>query len=369
MAERVVLHIGTMKSGTTYLQTLLMGEGLAGSSAFYVGGRFGVQTTAVLRLMRGEGERRSQAWDRLVDEVRSRDGVAVFSQEFLAFVGRDRVAEVVGSFAGTPVDVVLTVRDQHGALPAQWQSYVRNAGRSDLAAYLRELESDDRSLKSVRSYRRAQHVPGIVRRWARQPGVTSFTAVVVPAPGGDRSALWRRFSRAAGLDGPDSPDPRSRTNESLGLASCEALRLVNGHLADVPRTGYEAAREEVLPALLPLRSEEERAELDGRGSDLACTLNAAVRRALDVDGVGVVGSLDELPVERPAGTPPGDLGCVRPPDPAAVHRALAAAWAEVLPDAGPVPAEVEEAARRLGGTLAARHATDEGSRGPGRAVS
>ncbi|VXB12867.1 hypothetical protein [Nocardioides sp. AX2bis] len=356
MAERVVLHIGTMKSGTTYLQTLLMGEGLEGSSGFYVGQRFGVQTAAVLRLMRGEGERRTQAWDRLVEEVGARDGVAVFSQEFLAFVGQDRVSEIVGSFAGTPVEVVLTVRDQHGALPAQWQSYVRNAGTSDLAAYLRELEGGDRSLKSVRSYRRAQHVPGIVRRWARHPDVSSFTAVVVPAPGGDRSELWRRFSRAAGLDGPDSPDPRSRTNESLGQASCEALRLLNEHLADLPRAGYETARDEVLPALLPLRAEEERAELDSRGSDLACALNAGIRRALGTQGVSVVGSLDELPVERPAGTPPGHLGCVRPPDPAAVHRALAAVHGTVLPGAGPPASDVGGLARLLGTTLAARHA-------------
>lgn len=335
-----------------------MGEGLAGSSAFYVGERFGVQTSAVLRLMRGEGERRTQAWERLVAEVGSRDGVAVFSQEFLAFVGPDRVSEIVGSFAGTPVDVVLTVRDQHGALPAQWQSYVRNAGTSDLAAYLRELEGGDRSVKSVRSYRRAQHVPGIVRRWARHPGVSSFTAVVVPAPGGDRSELWRRFSRAAGLDGPDSPDPRSRTNESLGQASCEALRLLNVPLAGLSRGGYEAARDEVLPALLPLRAEEERAELDGRGSDLACTLNSAIRRALSTRGVRVVGSLDELPVERPAGTPPGDLGCVRPPDPAAVHRALTAVRDVVLPGGGPVPEDAVELAGLLGAGLAARHGGD-----------
>ncbi len=355
MAERVVLHIGTMKSGTTYLQSLLTGEGLEGSTAWYVGGRFGAQTSAVLRLMRDEGERRTRAWSRLVEEAGSRDGTAVFSQEFLAFVGKDRVSEVVGSFAGTPVEVLLTVRDQHGALPAQWQSYVRNAGRSDLAGYLRELEGGDRSVKSVRSYRRAQHVPGIVKRWAQHPGVSSFTAVVVPPPGGDRAELWRRFSRAAGLDGPDSPDPGPHTNESLGQASCEALRLLNGHLEDLPRSGYQAARDEVLPALLPLRAEEDRPVLDARGSDLACSINAGIRAALSTRGVAVVGSADELPVERPPGTPPGDLGCAAP-DPAAVHRALAATWDVVLPDAGPVPADVDEAAHRVGASLAARHA-------------
>ena len=44
MADRVVLHVGTMKSGTTYLQRSLESGVLEGAGGFYVGGAFGAQT-------------------------------------------------------------------------------------------------------------------------------------------------------------------------------------------------------------------------------------------------------------------------------------------------------------------------------------
>ena len=47
MVDRVVLHIGTMKSGTSYLQRVLETGVLENVDAFYAGGAFRAQSRAV----------------------------------------------------------------------------------------------------------------------------------------------------------------------------------------------------------------------------------------------------------------------------------------------------------------------------------
>lgn len=353
MADRVVLHVGTMKSGTTYLQAVLTSGALDEVGGFYPGGTFGTQTRAVRRLLRPVEQRRPRAWQKLVDETHGRDGVAVFSQEFLSFARRSRAAQMVEAFAGTPVEVVLAVRDQRSAIAAQWQSYVRNRGTDDLATYVDRLQSPgrrNRRSKAARSFRRAQDVPGILRRWAGHDGVTSVTVVVVPPAGSPPAALWHRFCEAARLEAHDPPAAAVPANESLGYASCDALRRVNAQLLSLPMSRYRQARKGVIRALLPLRPEEERPQLDEAGLAFAGRLNEAVVEAVQAPGVRLVGSVDELPVDVPDTAPARIEG----PDEAQVRRALEAAWRATVPRQ-PVPeGDLDTVAAELGRRLARR---------------
>lgn len=353
MADRVVLHIGTMKSGTTYLQDVLRGGGLDGSDAWFAA-PFGQQTRAV----RAHADGRPGPWQELADGVRERAGVAVFSQEFLSFAGRSRVGEVLRSFGGVPVDVVLTVRDQHHAMPAQWQSFTRNRGTDDWATYVRRLQRGARTRggskaqrsKAVRSFRRAQNVRGIVARWRGHPELASLTAVVVPRPGSEPEELWRRFCAATDIGAADSPVARRRSNESLGYASCEALRLVNAHLDDLEHRRYKRARTSLVEALLPLRPEEGRPGLDRPSAELACRLNQDVLDAVAPDDVRLVGAVEELPTE-----PRPDLpDAVAPPDQDQVRRALGAAWA-TRHRRTPPPDDLDETVLRLARGLVRRY--------------
>lgn len=357
MAERVVLHVGTMKSGTTYLQDVLTSGALDDAGAFYAGGTFGVQTKAVRNLLRPEAQRKRGPWRSLAAEARATSGVAVVSQEFLSFAGRPRVAEVVGSFGDVPVDVVLTVRDQHGAIPAQWQSFTRNRGADDFATYVARLRRGARRRtganpsKAVRSFRRAQNVAGIVDRWSTE-GVRSVTVVVVPPPGSPTAELWHRFCRAADLPATDVGQAGRRSNESLGYASCEALRLVNAHVGALDQARYKRARTAVIDALLPLRPDEGRPGLDRAGAELACALNADLHRVLAREDVRLVGSPEELPTDVASGLPE----VVAPPEPAQVRRATTAAWSATWPDRDAVgaPEDPRAAAAEVARELVAR---------------
>jgi hypothetical protein len=321
VVDRVVLHIGTMKSGTTYLQRVLDTGILESVGGFYASGSFRGQAKAVDSLFH-EKRREPRPWTALAERVQRRQGTAVYSHEFLSFASEDRVRRIVESFGGAPVEVLLTVRDQRTAIPAQWQTYVRNRGTDPWDAYVRGLESlrggrrgrrADRSTAdastAVRAFRRAQGVPGIIARWTAQPGVSSVAVVLMPAPGSPPDLLWQRFCDAACLPAPAPPATVGRQNESLGYASCELMRLLNPWLADLGRLQYERCRRAPIQALLPLRHEEGRPELDQQGSQLAGELNARILRAVDRHGVRLVGSRTELPETGDGGVP----GAIPPP--------------------------------------------------------
>ncbi|MFC6287516.1 hypothetical protein ACFP3Q_12485 [Nocardioides sp. GCM10027113] len=355
MAERVVLHIGTMKTGTTYLQGVLGSGILEGTNAFFAGGKFGKQTRAVQAMLGAPQNRQPQVWHDLAAEVRRSEGVAVYSQEFLSFARRPRVKELVESFGGTPVDVVLTVRDQHSAMPAQWQSFTRNRGGDAWETYVRRLErlagggGRGRS-KAVQSFRRAQDVPGMIARWSGHPEVASVTVVTVPKAGAAPTELWDRFCAASRLEIEEPPPvAASKANESLGYASCDVLRRLNPHLDQLDKKQYKAAREVLLEVLLPLRPEEGRPELDLAGTALARGFNRAIVEAVSRDDVRLVGDTAELPVtEREAPT------SIAPPDPDQVRRALEAAWGAAFPGE-PAPAGgLDELGDELGRRLADR---------------
>jgi hypothetical protein len=358
VADRVVLHIGTMKSGTTYLQSALMSGSaqLEAAGAWYAGGSFHRQTAAVSGMLGDPDPASRPAWRGLVADIGARDGVALISQEFLSFARRREIDAVVGSFADTEVDVVLTVRDQHRAIPAQWQSYTRNLGTDDWATYLRRLEpmrsGKGRRSMALRKFRRAQHVPAIVKRWTGHPGVSRLVVVTVPPSGAEPVELWRRFCLAAGLEVADPPAAGAPANESLGYASCDVLRRLNRHITALPKPRYRAARSEVVNALLPLRPEEGRPELDRDGAALARLLNERVRDSVaSQPRVSLVGSLEDLPLESPG--PVAET--VAPPVEAEVRRAAEEAWRACRPAADAPPEDLDELVAELGAALLARH--------------
>jgi len=357
VVERVVLHVGTMKSGTSYLQHVLGTGVLESVGGFYAGGCFKAQAKAVDRLPRWTDDRRPKVWHQLAQRVQRRDGVAFLSHEFLSFAPEERVGRIVESFGGAPVEVLLTVRDQRAAIPAQWQTYVRNRGTDSWDDYVRRLETmrggprrRSQRVYAIRNFRRAQDVPTIIGRWRSHPGVTSLGVVLVPPAGSPPQLLWQRFCEAARIDAPEPPDGGTRQNPSLGYASCDVFRRLNPSLRDLSRVEHERARRVALQALLPLRAEEGRPELDQQGAELARRLNRRIRRAVTADGVRLVGSPDELRVDDEVSGPDS----IPPPDPAQVQSALEAAWAGCVPGVAPPVGGVDNVVAELGRRLAAR---------------
>ena len=109
MAQRVVFHIGLMKSGTTFIQGRLNTnrERLADAAGPLPGPHLEPPRARRLRPARSE-KRKPGSWNSLVDEINEYDGTAVVSMEYLAPMGRPRIKVLRDAFPDTDVRVAVT---------------------------------------------------------------------------------------------------------------------------------------------------------------------------------------------------------------------------------------------------------------------
>ena len=352
--KRVVLHIGTMKSGTTYLQSVLgsNAEALGRAGIQVVPGRFaedqGRPHRAARELHGSRGKRRE--WTRLVEFIdRSPGEIVVVSTEFFSFLGPAGVEAAVSDLAGHDLTVVLGVRDQVGAIPAQWQTYTRNRGGAPFASYLHQIASGDPQRYAARSFRLAQDVPAIVDRWNR-PGVDRLALLLLPPSGSPPDLTWTRFAAIAGLSAVDVDLGDVAENRSLGYAACDSLRRLNRQLSQMPTPTYRQVVRPLARDVLAAAPDRSRPQLDRVGAAFALERNKAIRAVLE-QGVEHVGDLSDIAVDLDPASFPEE---VPPPDRAEVHRCARLVLEHAAERAGePVPAArrtpdlIAEAARLL----------------------
>ncbi|MCH1866457.1 hypothetical protein [Nocardioides sp. CFH 31398] len=318
MPRRVVLHVGAMKTGTTFLQSVLDVHRAALAAAGTTYPETSVHAVRALLGNDGSSEPDPSRWREL---AASTDGDLLVSMEFMSFAGPQQVARLLEPFAGDRVEVVVGVRDQRRTLGAQWQTYCRNRGLLPWGDWLRAIrgEGDDDApgaRRARRAWDRAQRVPGVLDRWS-DSGADRLAVLTVPPSGTDPLVLWDRFSRAARLPAIDVDLAGVRSNPSLGLGSTELLRRMNPHLVDLRPWPYrQAVRDLARAVLVPRRPQESAIVPDGVAVRRALEANARVRERLAAGrsaepAVEVVGEETDLPVA-------GEVGPVDADQPASV---------------------------------------------------
>lgn len=362
MGKRVILHIGAMKSGTSFVQSILTQnqEALAREGVYFLGGSFAKQARAVREVLQPPGytlpPAKESRWLALIDEVAAEDReTSLVSMEFLSFAQDEAVGRFLEPLAGYDVQVVLTLRDQFRAIPAQWQTRCLNQGQEDWAMYLRSIRArrlGRRQIRAWRTFRRTQDMAPVLERWRARPEVNELTVVTVPPPDAPKNELWRRFCDATGIQH-EAPDLSAvRANPSMGYASCDYMRRLNGHLAEVPPRLYRRGiRPLAHRVLVNLRDEEGRPPLDRRAAAFAGQRNERLRAAVTTHADRLVGSLDDLPLTDGGNSPRR----VDPPPLDQVVRAAVVAWdhaaGQLEGEPGQRPDEldalVEDAARLL----------------------
>jgi len=246
---RVVVHIGTQKSGSTYVQQVVRAVEAPLRAAGWCyplawAGRRGAlnQEPATYGAVPGgyswvSRERASAltaAWASLCAEVSAHPGEVLVSAEALATL-RSEDAEVViadllrGCPPGTPCEVVITARDLGRILPSAWQQHVRNGRGETYPGYLERLvaerETSDHDGDVVAGFWRAYRIAGLAQRWAGLPGVSRVTVVPVPRQGGS-ARLWHLFAAACQLSGIVAEPPEiPRDAANIGITAPEAYAL------------------------------------------------------------------------------------------------------------------------------------------------
>jgi hypothetical protein len=362
--RRVYLHVGTPKSGTSYLQDrlarnrdLLEREGID-----YVRTRSGDHFEASLDLLGrrwagAEATARGQ-WEALAAEGRRSRRHVLVSHEILAGADRAAATRAVDSFPDHEPHVVLTVRDLGRQIPAEWQERVKHRARRDFAAYVRHTRGHHGSASRPTPFWRVQDVPRILATWGAGVAPAQVHVVTVPPHGAPGHLLWERFTHVLGLAGTPGWLESETTNASLGGAEVTMLRLLNAALAErgLPRETYvEWVRETVVKDVLARRRDSPRASVPPSDRPWVEQVTEGWTASIRERGVDVVGDLDDL---RPVW--PDDAGGWADPD--ATDAALVAdlaieSLAHVLDRIGPrsvepTPVEtgaVARLARRLRG--------------------
>lgn len=239
MAEKVILHVGAMKSGTSYIQQRLLANPapLAAQGVLFPGRSWRHQVLGVRDVLEqtrdgGKSLEAVGAWQRLLDEMAEWPGTAVISMESLGPTRPELIAKVVDSLAPAEVHAVMTVRDLARSIPAMWQEGLQNFHTWTWQEFVDGVAKGDRSEQGpARTFWRQQDTPSIARRWAAAVPQGNFTLITLPPAGADPGILWTRFCSVIGID-PDSCGPGRRSNESLGAESAMVMRELNVRLAE-----------------------------------------------------------------------------------------------------------------------------------------
>ncbi len=254
MAERLILHIGTQKSGTTYLQRILenLSPQLRKKGVLYpirlVGKKsvlnheaaaYGLLGTAAFPWVPPHrAQAQADAWASLVEKVRRWDGTAIVSGEALSVIGADSAARLVESLGVERTQIVITARDLGRVLPSSWQQHIRNGRSTTFTSYLKQLQRlrgeggpAERRAEWERdpeqTFWRAYAIGALASRWA--PLAESVHVVGVPRRGGDPDELWHRFIRAVGIDdvAPRTPPAVDTVAANVGITEPETLVLAS----------------------------------------------------------------------------------------------------------------------------------------------
>jgi len=236
MATRVVLHIGVMKSGTSFIQQVLLAnrKRLAAQGILFPGPRWRDQVVAVRDVMAHDAEGADALapdgpWHRMVAQIREWRGTAIVSMEYLGPRGEDKVRFILDCFPEADVQVVLTARDLARSITSMWTESVQNRAYASWPSYLRSVRAE-RVDGAGRAFWRQQRVHEIAERWARLAGREHFTLVTVPPRGAPPTLLWERFCEVAGIPA-DLCDLDVPRNVALDAPSAMVMRALNERLS------------------------------------------------------------------------------------------------------------------------------------------
>jgi hypothetical protein len=295
----VTLHIGAFKTGTSFIQAVLMsGRGTLSELGVLWPGDHWTSVVQAVQAIRGMNDQPYEKWTDIVNEIDEWPGEsAIISMEFLSLLKPDDIARTVDSLSNHRVKVVLTVRDIGRTIPAQWQESVQNGSSWRYTDYLAGV-----TRRKPRVSRPGQHFWGrqdpvsLLEPWGKHIAPQDMTVVTVPPPGSAPSLLWDRFCEAAGIP-PERFDSSIRVNESLGAHSAEVMRycMMRADAADVEMVVRRTMKKTLAKQLLSSRkSEEPTLVLPPEHQDWAVQRGEQMVKDVANLGTTVVGDLQDL---------------------------------------------------------------------------
>lgn len=300
MTKRILLHVGSPKTGTTFLQQVLWSQrDQAREQGLLLPlTSFNDHYLATLDV-RGLGDsprapRRARGiWDRFVAESLAWHGDVLISHELFAPATQAQATAAVEAFGPeAEVHVVLTARDLVRQIPAEWQEHVKHRSTDSYARFVRRLRRENPETW----FWQVQDFADVLARWSATLPPERVHVVTVPPAGSGPEVLWGRFARLLGLDPAPFDLGGSRSNTSLGYEQAEVLRRVNLALGDrLPLPGpYPVDVKDVFAQTVLVRRPGTKIELPAEDVEFALDRSRRIADELTKAGYQVVGDLAEL---------------------------------------------------------------------------
>ncbi len=247
--KQVFLHVGAPKTGTTFVQQVLLEnrKRLARNSVLYPYENRGSSRRAMLgfrALDSGADTSREQrdAWKDVAEQCRAWQGsTAIISHELLAGASRASIEAGVASLQPAEVHVVFSARDLARQLVSDWQEHIKHKHTVTLEKFVDDLieKGLDAPAPFGEMFWGLHDAAHVLAKWAEFVPRENIHVLTVPQPGAPSDTLWRSFCRVTGLD-PDAYDTDvRRSNTSMGVAETELVRRLNAEIRDLPSSSYD----------------------------------------------------------------------------------------------------------------------------------
>lgn len=373
MVDRVYLHVGPPKTGTTFIQQVLWRNQsrLAEAGIHLPLGTHRAQLLAAANLLQKEAWANQPraarwTWPRFVEATAGHSGRAILSEEMLADADDARAEQAVRTLAPADVHVVITARDLARQIPSAWQQTIKQRGTLTLDKFLERIAGDGDPLR----FWMRQDLAHVVRVWCTQLPAGNVHLVPVPPPGEPATVLWSRFADATGID-VDVDLVDELPNRSLGAAEIEVLRRFNASLGErlpYPHPYVEVVRRRIAVDL-ESGGRKGTTPIPADWRDWVTARSVRMVNQLAETGIDVVGDLREL---VPVFAAPAEGGLTEREVSDATIRALIAAAVDYCDSLDRIK-DLERASRRgirrIWRSLRARIRTGATSRNRGTETS
>lgn len=241
MTQRLYLHIGLLKTGTTFLQDGLWmhKEALAERGVLVPGRHRRRHLIASLdlrddpKLARRAGDV-SAPWQELVDEAKAWAGpAAVISHEFFAPAAPEHIQRAADSVGEMELHLVITARVLTELAPSLWQEWVKNGGQRGIEGFPGKAAFDPHDEWGWAAF----DLSDVLSRWSAVIPPDRIHILPMRAGAGRTADIWERFLELLELAPDELPAPEEAVNISLGVVEIEALRRVNMRLVDFDTAG------------------------------------------------------------------------------------------------------------------------------------
>ena len=232
MTERLYLHVGMPKTGTTYVQSVLHAAAARlpeqGLTMLPGTRRGNIQLSAAVREAPADEQRVVRFGRRLAQVETPR---VLVSDELLGGASSAQIGRFLAVCGDVEVHVVVSVRSLSRLLPSTWQQRIQQRGETpSLPEFLDAVAGREGDL--AERWWTDRHVVAVLERWSEHVPLERMHVVTMPGGGSDPRNLIERYADLLGLD-PGTLDVEvARSNVSLGWAQAEVLRRVR---AGVPR--------------------------------------------------------------------------------------------------------------------------------------